>query len=214
MAKQKRTKEKIIEIIKEKNNHQYEYDYSLLPDIIGVQDIVKIKCIKHNLIFEQKLANHLAGNECPECAKEKRSRNNPDKIKENFDKCRNIHNNQYEYDESFYDGTDGKIRIKCPKHGWFEQLFKSHYYEQKGCPECAKEKLIENQKLTQEKVINKLKEIFPEYKFDKTIYTGINNRIIITCPKHGDFEQSASGALKVNVVVNIVIIHHHYKKKN
>lgn len=29
------------------------------------------------------------------------------------------------------------------------------------------------------------------YRYDNTIYTNMNNKIIITCPTHGDFEQRA-----------------------
>ena len=34
------------------------------------------------------------------------------------------------------------------------------------------------------------------YCYDKTIYTGINNKIKIICPIHGEFEQIAKSHLK------------------
>lgn len=51
-------------------------------------------------------------------------------------------------------------------------------------------------KVTTEDFINKSKEINGDfYDYSKTIYTGSRNRVIITCPIHGDFIQKASNHL-------------------
>lgn len=42
-------------------------------------------------------------------------------------------------------------------------------------------------KLTQEEVIRQCKLIHPEYDYSKTIFSGSNSNMIVTCPTHGDF---------------------------
>lgn len=47
-------------------------------------------------------------------------------------------------------------------------------------------------KLTQEEFINKSKEKHNNfYDYSKAIYKGRHDKVIITCPIHGDFKQSA-----------------------
>jgi very-short-patch-repair endonuclease len=47
--------------------HGNKYDYSL-SIYINSQTKIKIRCIKHNHIFEQTPHSHLAGGGCPKCA--------------------------------------------------------------------------------------------------------------------------------------------------
>ena len=58
-----------------------------------------------------------------------------------------------------------------------------------GCPECVNR----IQKYTTKEFIQKVIQTHPDkhYIFDKTIYTGHNDKVIITCPIHGDFEVHA-----------------------
>lgn len=46
------------------------YDYSFV-NYINNDTNVKIKCLYHDSIFEQKAGNHLNGAGCPECGKER-----------------------------------------------------------------------------------------------------------------------------------------------
>lgn len=47
-------------------------------------------------------------------------------------------------------------------------------------------------KLTQEEIINRCKQIHPEYNYGKLIYINANSPFIVTCPIHGDFETKAN----------------------
>ena len=50
-----------------------------------------------------------------------------------------------------------------------------------------------SRQLTQEQFIIKANQTHNnKYNYSKTIYTKAKNKIIITCPIHGDFEQIAS----------------------
>ena len=47
-------------------------------------------------------------------------------------------------------------------------------------------------RLTQEEFIFRCKDIHPEYSYEKSIYNGANNEVIVTCPIHGDFKTKPS----------------------
>lgn len=47
-------------------------------------------------------------------------------------------------------------------------------------------------KLSQEEVIQRCKEIHPEYSYDKLVYVNSNTDFIVTCPIHGDFTTKAN----------------------
>jgi len=51
-----------------------------------------------------------------------------------------IHNNFYSYEKSIYINDRTKLKIKCPKHGYFWQI-PTHHLKGSGCPKCAIEKL-------------------------------------------------------------------------
>ena len=54
-------------------------------------------------------------------------------------KCKEIHNNRYEYPLLNYKSSKSYIKIICKKHGEFIQQCRQHSKGQ-GCPKCAQEK--------------------------------------------------------------------------
>lgn len=54
-----------------------------------------------------------------------------------------------------------------------------------GCLKCKEEERL---KKFNDLYIKKFKEYYPDLDYSKTVYTGWDTRIVITCPKHGDFE--------------------------
>jgi len=113
--------------------------------------------------------------------------------------AKNIHNNRYEYSDIIY--YKNKLLVKniiCNIHGKFNQIGNNHL-NGKGCPECGKEKAIKisrNRTINTEKFIEKSNKIHNnKYDYSKTIYINTRHKIIVTCPKHGDFLQRASAHL-------------------
>ena len=78
-------------IKKAKSIHGDEYDYSLV-EYTNSYSKVNIICLKHGK-FEQTPNNHLNGNGCPNCIKNKKT-NTIDFI----EKSKIIHGNKYDYD--------------------------------------------------------------------------------------------------------------------
>lgn len=61
----------------------------------------------------------------------------------------------------------------------------------RGCPKCGISRRGQYKKLTTEDFIQKSNQIHNNYyNYDKTIYELSSQKVIITCPMHGDFEQT------------------------
>jgi hypothetical protein len=103
-----------------------------------------------------------------------------------IDKVRKIHGNKYNYNKTIYKNNNLKVIITCPTHGDFEQLARSHLSGH-GCRKCS-HRIID--------FIERCKKVHNnKYDYSKTIYTKSSEKVIITCPVHGDFKQFAGNHL-------------------
>lgn len=98
---------------------------------------VEIVCLQHGS-FHQAPTDHLQGKGCPDCAKYLRVKKSTMSFSLFEKRCRKEHRNKYDYDAESYTKTDNLVRIRCPKHGWFEQNAKAHLHG-KGCKQCGYE---------------------------------------------------------------------------
>lgn len=87
--------------------------------------------------------------------------------------------------------TQSKITYICTEHG--EAVRKALYlYEGRGCSKCAYNIAKFKKTFTIEDFITKSNKIHHnKYDYTKAVYTGSLNKLTITCPYHGDFEQLA-----------------------
>jgi uncharacterized C2H2 Zn-finger protein len=96
------------------------------------------------------------------------------------------HGDKYDYSETKYTNTKEKIIIICKIHNKFEQNSADHI-NGRGCPLCAGKI-----KYTQEEYIEKVNKIHNnKYDYSKTIFTKMEDNIIILCPIHGEFIKNA-----------------------
>lgn len=103
-----------------------------------------------------------------------------------------VHSNTFDYSLVEYVNNSTKVSIVCSKHGVFEQTPKNHY-NGSGCPTCAIETKYDSQRNTKEQFINKSKEIHGDtYDYSLVEYISNKTNVIITCKKHGNFEQMPS----------------------
>jgi len=161
-------------IKKAKKIHNNTYDYSLV-DYIRCDSKIKIICKEHG-IFEQTPNCHLRGYKCPNCFKIT--------TEEFVKKSEKIHKKKYIYEKTKYSGSEKKVTIKCPKHGFFEQAANNHL-SGKGCGKCA------GKNMTNEEIIEKFKKIHGnKYDYSLFEYVNSNSKIKITCKNHGVFEQT------------------------
>lgn len=90
--------------------------------------------------------------------------------------------------ENEYKNTESKITYLCDKHG--EQSRRALYLIQgRGCSNCSSERARRSKKSTTD-FIKRAQEVHQQlYNYDKTVYVKSNDKVIITCSRHGDFEQ-------------------------
>ena len=107
-----------------------------------------------------------------------------------------IHGSKYEYQKACYLKSNIKIIITCKEHGDFEQSTKKHLQGQ-GCKQCGYIKNGNLTRLTTEQFIEKANLIHNNYySYEFTNYISNKEKVIITCPIHGDFPQTASSHLQ------------------
>ena len=165
------------------------YDYSLIPDSFKKTDKLEIICTKHGKFITTyyKFIDKKRG--CKECEKEYHKEQRRLYYQEKFiEESKKVHNNFYNYNKVYYRGKDVKVIITCPKHGDFEQTPHEHKAGS-GCKECARERSVALNRKSTEWFIEKANQVHHNfYSYEKTVYTISTEPVIVTCPKHGDFE--------------------------
>lgn len=163
------------------NKHGNIYNYNKVV-YKNANSKVIIECKLHG-DFEQRPTQHLRGQGCSYCSKNKIY------IPEWIEKVNIKHNNKYDYSESNILKSTIKIKIKCPYHGIFMQTPEAHL-QGTGCKRCARA-------YTPTQYINLAKKKHNNtYTYNNTIYIDSSTDIIITCKEHGDFIQNPTTHLQ------------------
>lgn len=106
-------------------------------------------------------------------------------VKEFIERSVSAHGDKYDYSKSEYKSKDACVDIICPTHGLFSQTPNNHW-KGKGCPLCSG-----NKKSGTDEFVKKAKEIHGDsYGYTKAEYINNRTHVTITCPKHGDFNQT------------------------
>jgi hypothetical protein len=138
MSKKRTHEDFVSEAINKHGNCRFDYS---IEKYNGLHKKIKIKCIKHNFIFEQKPVSHLRSDYCcPKCAYEARSLKLTKTKEEVLDIFHKVHGNLYDYSLFEYNGIEEKGIIICKLHGIFHQKPIHHIHKASGCPECGKKK--------------------------------------------------------------------------
>jgi hypothetical protein len=169
------TNDVVIQQLKLKNINGYDYSK---VEYHGDNVNITITCPIHG-DFEQTPSNHKRGQKCPKCAGRGLS------TSEHISIFKTIHGNKYDYNKTIVLNNTTKIIITCPTHGDFEQTPNAHK-SGNGCKKCAG-----LEKPTQIELLSKFRLAHGDkYIYDKVNYISAHTKITITCPTHGDFEQT------------------------
>lgn len=169
-----------LEVLKKKSIEKFgnKFDFSK-SEWKGSREKICIICPEHGEFWtlpRQFILNKMG---CPKCNKLLRYTQ-----EEFINICKKNHKTNYDYSETVYTKSTDKITVICPKHGAF-RMRASVFKSGRGCQECASE----NKKLTTEEFIYRSKIVHGDkYNYDKTKYIDSIRKVIVTCPKHGDFE--------------------------
>lgn len=81
-----------------------------------------------------------------------------------------------------------KIRMICPIHGEVEQVISYLMYHDYGCPCCYKESVS---KIKYDNFVVKANKVHNnKYTYPNFFFKNVQQKIIIICPIHGEFEQT------------------------
>ena len=155
--------------------HNGRYDYSKV-DYKGPGKRVCIICPVHGE-FWQVAQYHMLGQGCPTCF------GSPKSTTEEFvEKAREIYGDKYDYSKVDYRGNKEKVCIICPEHGEFWMSPNNHLRGHR-CPGC-----FGTPKQTQEQFKTRSQTLFgAKYDYSKVQYDGLNRKVCIICPEHGEF---------------------------
>ena len=141
--------------------HKNFYDYTKVK-YVNEKKNVCIICPIHGEFYQSPYV-HSRGGMCPKCKNEKLSLDRRTSNEEWIKKATEVHNGYYSYDKCEYTGYYNKVIIKCPKHGYFEQLAYNHI-QGKGCPKCRKSKMeIEIGEFLKSKNIEYIEQYKPKF---------------------------------------------------
>ncbi len=162
----------------ERHDKYYSYPHQeyKTPDTI-----ITVSCPQHG-DFKIKSRNHLwIGQGCRKCYQETRGVRRSVKWDEFYKNAIEIHEGKYVYDENSYVMLTEHVRIKCKKHGWFEQRGHEHL-SGKGCSVCARE--LSRGRWQSSKIPDELKDLasslyYFKLSFEKEVFykIGISNDV-------------------------------------
>lgn len=162
--------------------HGSNYDYSV-TEYLGAGKQVFIKCKIHGA-FSQRASSHITGKGCIKCSRNTLS--SPEAFRR---KARKIHGNKYDYSKAKYETQSGNVILGCKVHGDFSVRANLHLVG-RGCQKCSFS-------LTQDDFLKRANLAHGNaYSYAKTDYQHINQLVVITCKRHGDFEQTPNNHLK------------------
>ena len=174
--------------------HGDKYDYSKTEYINNLKEVIII-CRIHGE-FSQLPKTHKRGADCIDCSLITRGNKRTKTTEQFIEEAKIIHGNKYDYSKSEYKKSIQNIIIICKEHGEFLQTAQGHLGGS-GCKMCANKMIGDKLKKTTEQFIKEAKLIHGDkYDYSKVEYKTNGEKIVITCPIHGDFEQRPSGHLR------------------
>ena len=192
MVKKKTTKEFVEEAITI-HNDKYNYDK---VNYINIDTPVKIYCNSCNVYFIQSPYGHIkAETPCKECRKMDKFRGSKDQL---LEKCKLIHNDNYDYSQVNYITIEDKVDIFCKKcNKYFSQEAYSHM-NGSGCANCATKNRADNSRKTIEKFILEAKLVHGnKYSYDNVNYITNCTKISIFCNTcHNYFLQTPNNHIR------------------
>ena len=169
---------RFLQKLKDSGHWNDYYDYSKVECVNNKTKVIVInkKCDTEHLMTPAKL---MIGSKC-------NMYNVVDANDYLIKRFREVHGDKYDYSKIEYVNAKTKVTIICEEHGHgeFEQLPIVHKRGH-GCPTCG------DVKLTTEEVIEQFREVHGNtYDYSKVNYINSKTKVIIICPKHGEFEQT------------------------
>lgn len=179
MARTPKTAEFIEKL--EKIHQGRNFDFSRV-EYINSKTKVSVICPEHGE-FQSRPDTLLSGFGCSKCSGRKRLSS-----REFIERAEQKHPGKYDFSKTVYVNRRTPVTVTCPVHGDFsidpQSLLKGF-----GCTKCSGWK---GRKLNTKTFISRSKKVHGnQYDYSKVNYSSHKESVLIICPKHGEFLQSA-----------------------
>jgi hypothetical protein len=171
------------------HNGKYTYDGSTYRDS---NSKIRATCPLHGDFWTQ-VASHLRGKYgCPKCGDLASAQSRATDYEEWLRLARERYGDRFEYDAASWNTHTNiglkRFRFRCPDHGWQEMRPDYHLRAPMGCPQCGRMEGGDKRRLTTEEFIARGRARFHgKYTYERTVYRSAAEKLIVTCPEHGDF---------------------------
>ena len=107
------------------------------------------------------------------------------------------HGELYDYSEVEYVNYHTPVQIKCRRCGVVFLQSPANHLTGRGCPKCSKKQT--HKRVTQEMFIARARERHGnKYDYSKAAYRDMRSKVLIVCPRHGEFWKRAQSHLLGN----------------
>jgi hypothetical protein len=187
------------------------YDFSHAVYNGALERMTNIVCHEHGEFSQYPAQLRKNGAGCQSCGDLVRRAKRRSPCDEVIDAAMTRHNGFYSYDRAVYVNSSTKFTVTCPVHGDFSVLPNNHVSGGRGCPACGALKRGHRKDLggaarkTADTKIAKFAVKFIDdaravhgdaYDYSKVEYAGQQTKVVIVCPEHGPFEQTAEHHVK------------------
>jgi len=189
----KKTKEEFIQDARKVWGNQYDYSQ---VNYVNNKTKVIIRCIKHNVTFEQRPFDHVVMKQrrCPQCQaeiKEEVRKKRATGTEEFIKRAKERFGNNFDYSEVEYVNSNTPVKITCVKggHGAFLMRPYTHLISVYGCRKCAFEHQNDNAKICEAEFLTRAKQKFGnKFDYSQMTYTDYNSPVKLICREHGELE--------------------------
>lgn len=126
---------------------------------------------------------------CPKCREEKNHAKFVQKVIKRAQKAHK--DDDYIYHPELITKSTEKMGVECKKHGIFWQSIGNHINLGCRCPQCVQEESGEKSRISFDEIVEKARAVHGDkYVYHEDKYVKTMDKTVITCPIHGDFEQT------------------------
>jgi hypothetical protein len=182
----KLTNEEFVARAKDIHGEKYKYDRCKYEHSLKK---VEIFCPRHGY-FEIKPSNHINNRQgCWHCGNEStgaKQRKPVDSVLKSILSKPNSDSYDFSLVKDFRNDRSEPVTVVCSVHGPYERtvrdILRSKYF---GCKKCK----IADDTFTKEVFVEKSSQAHGNYySYEKVNYTKSHDPVIVTCPRHGDFD--------------------------
>lgn len=175
----------------DKHGIRYNYDMAETGWKNGYASYLTIVCSVHGPFIQQASVHAHKGHGCIKCNIK------PWTTEQFVERAMKVHGQKWDYSKTCYVGSQVKVEIGCPKHGYFWQVPDSHLGQKTGCPKCGAHRIGRAFARSHADFLTLAHNVHADlYDYSQAVYNHQYERVPIICKRHGMFHQQPKLHLK------------------